>query len=610
MEKINRNCVEDFVRSFDFFGESFTFKYKEEDNHSTFFGGLITIIFFFTAILYLIYSCIPFKNMENFTLIYYTMNLNITEQIDLSEEPTAFAIGLTDNNNNKNVKYNISDLLDLKIEFVTKIKEGNKKTKNMIDHHLCNNIDFHNLHKRAFDELNINNLNCLSRDELIKNRIEGIYTDEIFSYYEISVESKYKDNETHNKLINDYLVQYDCKLQFYYTDIAIDIENYKYPFSTFLNSLFLQLNPSLIQKKNIFFMNYHLYDDNQIFHIFESEEETTNRTGLSRVEDYFLYKGIDRAEKKLEDYSMYAKMYIRVDNKKIEINRRYQDLMEFYADASSLFLSVYYILVPILGSYDRTKATHSISKKLFYFEGTKNNKFPKFIKFKKIIDYNKNTEQNMNLNINLGKGDINSKNKIIVNNNPKEDTKSKFNNNKEETKKEEEINYSYYNLFEIIASSSFCCCKTKKFKKKLDLIEKANSLIDDKLDIVFYIRNMYLFEMINNIYLENKNIVNFLSRPIVYLNDNEEEDEEKKEKDSKNDMDIIEIESSFEKNEEEKNEVKVIKFTKDDLYKSAYRFKPDVLTKKIQQLFVNRQKTKVDKKLIYYLDKHLKNVQT
>ena len=115
-------------------------------------------------------------------------------------------------------------------------------------------------------------------------------------------------------------------------------------------------------------MNYHLYDDNQIFHIFETEEETTNRTGLSRVEDYALYKGFDRAEKKLDDYSMYAKMFIRVDNKKIEIKRRYQDLMEFYADFSSLLLSIFWILGKFFAYYDRVKANHSISKKLFYFE--------------------------------------------------------------------------------------------------------------------------------------------------------------------------------------------------------------------------------------------------
>ena len=121
---------------------------------------------------------------------------------------------------------------------------------------------------------------------------------------------------------------------------------------------------------------------------------------------------------------------------------------------------------------------------------------------------------------------------------------------------------------------------------------------------------MFLFEMINNIYLENKNIINFLSRPIVCLNDDEEEEKKEKEKDSENDMEIMDVDSSLEIHENGKNEEKVIKFTKDDLYKSAYRFKPDVLTKKIQQLFINRQKTKVDKKLIYYLDKHLKNVQT
>ena len=65
----------------------------------------------------------------------------------------------------------------------------------------------------------------------------------------ISVVSKYKDNETHNQIINDYLTEYDCKLQFYYTDITINIDSVKNPFSSFVNSMFLQFNPTLIQKR-------------------------------------------------------------------------------------------------------------------------------------------------------------------------------------------------------------------------------------------------------------------------------------------------------------------------------------------------------------------------
>ena len=68
-------------------------------------------------------------------------------------------------------------------------------------------------------------------------------------------------------------------------------------------------------------------------------------------------------------------------------------------------------------------------------------------------------------------------------------------------------------------------CKTKKFKNKIYLIQTAKSIIDDKLDIVFYIRNMILFEVINKINLENMDIINFLSRPIIYLKKEKEKSE-------------------------------------------------------------------------------------
>ena len=60
-------------------------------------------------------------------------------------------------------------------------------------------------------------------------------------------------------------------------------------------------------------------------------------------------------------------------------------------------------------------------------------------------------------------------------------------------------------------------CETKKYKNKMYLITQANNTIEEKLDIVYYIRKMILFEIINEISLENKTIIDFLSRPIIYL---------------------------------------------------------------------------------------------
>ena len=89
----------------------------------------------------------------------------------------------------------------------------------------------------------------------------------------------------------------------------------------------------------------------------------------------------------------------------------------------------------------------------------------------------------------------------------------------EKDKNKKAINYESYNLFEMIGGQKLFFCKSKYFESKINLFNKAKNIIDDKLDIIYYIRKMILFEIINNIQLENKNIINFLSRPIIYLND-------------------------------------------------------------------------------------------
>ena len=603
MENKNRTCtIKKAIRWFDFFGESFTFRYKDEDKHSTLLGGIIFIIFFTIFISYFIYNFIPFIKRENFTLQYYTMNLNNTEHMLLAEPPTAFAFGLMDDNNDTN--NNISDLFVLNIKYV-ECPKGKQKNKSPINKNYCDKTNFHNLHQKLYDNLKIDNFNCIPKNNLEINDIKGIFTDDLFTYYEISVESKYKDNETHNKLINDYLIKYDCKLQFYYTDVTINLTNLKNPISSFFNTIFLQLNPTLIQKKNIFFMNYHLYDDNSFFHIFGKEEERIYKTtGLSKEENYALYKGLDRAENKPDDYEIYAKMFIRADNRKIVIKRRYPDFMEFYADTSALLLSIFWILGIIFAYYDRIKANHSISQKLFYFEGIKyNNYFETFKKLKKMINFN-DTEAILDKRVFF-------KEKIDTNKykDEKIDTNTKFNIKAKNINNKELINYSSYNIFEMIGNFILCCCKTKKFKSKINLIKKANNIIDDKLDIVFYIRNMILFEIINKIYLENENIINFLSRPIIYLNDENENKIQEIEK-SKNCINISSSGNEIEiiTSKKDINEVEKLQYHPKELYISAYKLNINLLSKNIEDISLNPNKTKVEENIMHYLKEHFKGV--
>ena len=306
----------------------------------------------------------------------------------------------------------------------------------------------------------------------------------------------------------------------------------------------------------------------------------------------------DRAVMKTEDYSIYAKMYIRVDNKKIEIKRRYQDFMEFIADTTALFSILFDVLGVIFAYYDRVIANHSISKKLFYFEGIEGNKFnqlrklQKALSFNRMIDLARGTTVGIPVQIYSKNPNNSSENNVV---NPINSKNTNDNDNKEG----DLINYDTYNIFEMIWSFSSKCCKTKKFANKINLIEQSNDLIDDKLDIVFYIRNMFLFEYINKIYLENKTIVNFLSRPIIYLN--EEKKDKEKEKIIKYELSLNGTKDSSEINDEEPN-------SSDEKYRTSYKLKSNILEKRIGKLAMMINKTKTDERLVKLLQKRLEGV--
>jgi len=595
-----------FLRSFDIFGDPFTFLYKDEDGQSTPFGGFIFLIFATLTALYLIYNFIPFLHEENFSLQYYTMNLEDTEDIKLAEEPIAFGFGLTVNNTNAN----LSDLFKFRVEF--RKNNAPKKTIN-INH--CELSDFHNLHDKYLNKVNIEDYYCISHEDLSNNYPEGIWTGTNFSYYMISLESKYLNNETHNQLINDYLVISDCKLQFYYSDLTIDVDDYRNPISSVLNSMFLQLDPTIIQKRNILFMNYHLSDEDSFLHVIPGGEKSSTKTGLSRIEDYAVYKGLNRVDKKTDDYNIYAKIYIRADNRKVEIYRYYQDFMDFYDETTAIFWTLYYFAILIIPSYDRKKAIHSISKKLFFFEGTKYINTEKMRKIKDILKSNE--VSNGNIEIKTKEDEIDEN--IIYTRNPKtidvinkeHNKRSKNNNNSERKKDEIVIDYSNYNILEIIASYDIFC-KTEKFKNKLNLIEQAENIIDEKLDIIYYLRNMLMFELINKIHLENDEIMNFLSRPIIYYSSPEKKSESNLDENSlKISINTINQNENGElqENNEEKKDKENSKINQSELYKSSYNLKTTILSKNIKELIQNDHKTQSESKIVDLLEKHLEYIE-
>ena len=67
------------------------------------------------------------------------------------------------------------------------------------------------------------------------------------------------------------------------------------------------------------------------------------------------------------------------------------------------------------------------------------------------------------------------------------------------------------------------CCHCKKSNKEI-MSEKGEDIINSKLNIIYYVKNMLFLDVINNMLNEDKKeIYKFLSMPIISSNENEED---------------------------------------------------------------------------------------
>ena len=628
--------IKHFIRAFDIYGITYSFRYKNKERYQTISGGLTALIFLIIVLIVVIYYFIPFTNRKNYTIVYYTMNLASTEEVNLFQSDSNFAIGLICEANDKE-KLSVHELMDLKAQYILYIKSSDgtyHKERKYHNLHPCVYEDFYNKYNDEVDYLGLSKFMCLEKKE---DTIQGIYTDQIFSYFEFTVAAK---NDSVLKEIDRFLFENDCKLEIIYTDIIIDIDNYEKPISQYLNNIFIQLNPTVFIKRGMYFMNQYFTNDNYLLFVFGDDDDNAEmKTLYSRYEEYYLYMGFNRNETRpTKDYVNYARLYLRADLKKTIIKRRYQKFMEFFADASSLLVALYDILFFILNFFDYFYAYHSLSQHIFFFKDIKkdNNSFNIFQKKKEIqelitfienkendkdfilskednknnknihnihnknkkpIEFCKTRELNSDLNLEgiqiynnkkenknltiFKKDEIKDKKindklkntKIIQSqkqkNNKKYDNNFKDNelesednlqrqkiseirqsdllnikyieNNNENSKeynkeilssissdlkdiKQEYIsNIKYsFNIFEIIITQILMCCMCKKIAVKNKLNEKATKFLNKKLDIITYIRNMILFDIINSTILNNdrNDIINLICRPVISITKN------------------------------------------------------------------------------------------
>ena len=528
-------AIKNFFRKCDLFSVPFSFRYKNEDDYSTFCGGLFSIIFCIIALLFGINFFIAFCKRENFSLYFNSINLKQPEEIKFKKSEEVIAIRFDCDNNT-----DVPKLFQLEVKYWE--NKANDKSR-IIPTPLCNETEYFKNHKDLDELKGLENLFCLDGENEI---IKGVHGNDVFSYYEISIFSK-EENVNHYKEIDNFLLKNDCKVELYFSDINMNFTNYSNPFNPFINEIFMQLNPDLCVKMNAFFMNQYFEDENSLIHEInqKKEKEKNKKIVFSRNEQYSSYKGMNRGEDnpdKPEKYKFYGKIFIRADTKRMEIKRKYPNLMEFYADTFSFWVAIFYLLYLLFYVINNFYAKISLEKNLFFFKGVENNYFNISKNNAKIESLIKLTKDLLNKNNNSQRAVRHFPSRrhngaralhLFEQNSTEEQIREREDLNNRDIIQNAQINeeenndlikYSF-NIFEFISMKLCKCCISKKLKRKKKLLTEANDFLYKKLDIIFYIRNMIFLDMINKVILGDgrKGINKLLITPIIFGKEKEEE---------------------------------------------------------------------------------------
>jgi hypothetical protein len=170
-----------------------------------------------------------------------------------------------------------------------------------------------------------------------------------------------------------------------------------------------------------------------------------------------------------------------------------------------------------LSKFDEILKTNDINK---YQNRKMRHRLVRKIKFSKEEDYDENNKKLST--IQSTKRNIISRYKIQ----PVKTSTMSFKGLKEIELEKMGIIKFKYNIFEILWSFLCNCCMTNNLKAKKNLTQKANNILNSKLDITLYIKNAILIDLLNQALINDnmKSMTKFISRPIISLRKSGERD--------------------------------------------------------------------------------------
>ena len=540
--------IKTFIKNLDYFGVYYTFHYKENDRFQSVTGGIIFIIYIFFILIYMYVNSLNFIQKKNMSLIYYDRRIDRPYYISFKNYSNNFAIGLDCSGLSDG--RSLYNYLTLDLQFISQNRTNTTskvRTYTDIPLHNCKIEDFVGFEKE-FEQNNLNKYYCPDNNSY---EIGGFYTDTIFNYFQITVQSK-KNTTEYWENIEDILINYECRYEIYYIDTTINVYDYDKPVKQYLNQGYAILKPNSYIKHNYFFKRIEFKSGENFF--FDSYK-TKYFIGYSQTESYNRDLTYNRYDNKYNDFNIFGKFFLRSDNKDNIARRKYDKINDYLAQISTVISLSFLLVYAFVFKVNYFFSNLYLMKNVFNFNlndqlYVKKNDITLFKSNNNIYNFsvneNKlNSEMNLNYNSNKLLENYNQNKYLFLKNksrkekfissiiikkrksnsllqvNPNISKKLSINqkiikNNKITNKNNNQFTI---NLFEFLYMKFFNFCNNKKINNKKILYEKCKIKLFCKMDIIEYIQYTRKLELIYYIILNKKEriIINYLKNPYVNL---------------------------------------------------------------------------------------------
>ena len=540
--------IKTFIKNLDYFGVYYTFHYKENDRFQSVTGGIIFIIYIFFILIYMYVNSLNFIQKKNMSLIYYDRRIDRPYYISFKNYSNNFAIGLDCSGLSDG--RSLYNYLTLDLQFISQNRTNTTskvRTYTDIPLHNCKIEDFVGFEKE-FEQNNLNKYYCPDNNSY---EIGGFYTDTIFNYFQITVQS-IKNTTEYWENIEDILINYECRYEIYYIDTTINVYDYDKPVKQYLNQGYAILKPNSYIKHNYFFKRIEFKSGENFF---IDSYKTKYFIGYSQTDSYNRDLTYNRYDNKYNDFNIFGKFFLRSDNKDNIARRKYDKINDYLAQISTVINLSFLLVYAFVFKVNYFFSNLYLMKNVFNF----NLNDQLYVKknditlFKSInnnnnfsVNENKlNSEMNLNYNSNKLLENYNQNKYLFLKNksrkekfisniiikkrksnsllqiNPNISKKLSINqkiikNNKITNKNNNQFKI---NLFEFLYMKFFNFCNNKKINNKKILYEKCKSKLFCKMDIIEYIQYTRKLELIYYIILNKKEriIINYLKNPYVNL---------------------------------------------------------------------------------------------